>query len=151
MRFLLKWLDLPPIWLAFFGVTAWGQSRLLPAFSFGKWADWVGTALVGAGVLIAVSAILQFFGNRTSVIPRRTPRTLIRTGIYRLTRNPIYLADAMVLGGLILRWDAVLSVVLVPVFMAVIHRRFIKGEEMRIREEFGEAFDAYASRVRRWL
>jgi protein-S-isoprenylcysteine O-methyltransferase Ste14 len=75
---------------------------------------------------------------------------MIRGGIYRLTRNPIYLADALILTGAILRWDAA-SLVLVPVFMAVIQRRFILGEEAGLRTAFGADFERYAAQVRRWL
>lgn len=151
IRFVLRWIDLPPMWLALFGGLAWGQARWLPVFRFGGWADALGAVLIGAGLLIGVAAVAQFLGNRTTVIPRRTPGKLVQGGIYRLTRNPIYLGDALILGGLILRWDAVLSLVLIPAFMALIEKRFIRGEEVRIRQEFGAAFDSYAARVRRWL
>jgi len=151
MRALLNWIDLPPMWLALFAGLAWGQANWLPAFRFGGWADWVGAALIGAGLLTMGAAVAQMFARHTTVIPRQTPTKLVQHGIFRLTRNPIYLGDALVLGGLVLRWDAVLSVILIPAFMALIQRRFILGEELRIREEFGELFERYAARVRRWL
>ncbi len=75
---------------------------------------------------------------------------MIERGVYAWSRNPIYLADALILAGLALRWD-VAALVLVPLFMAVIRRRFIDGEEAMLRDRFGPAFDAYAARVRRWL
>lgn len=151
IRAVLRWVDLPPMWLALFGALAWGQSQWLPVLRFGGWAEWAGAALIGAGLLSMGAAVAQMFRHKTTVIPRHTPRELVADGIFRLTRNPIYLGDALVLGGLILRWDAVLSVVLVPIFMGLIQRRFIRGEEMRIRDAFGVAFEDYAARVRRWL
>lgn len=151
MRWLLNWIDMPPIWLALFAGLAWGQANWLPVLRFGAWADWLGAALIGAGFLTMGAAVAQMLARHTTVIPRQTPAKLVQNGIFRLTRNPIYLGDALVLGGLVLRWDAVLSVILIPAFMALIQRRFILGEELRIREEFGELFEQYAARVRRWL
>lgn len=151
MRSLLRLIDLPPVWLALFVGLAWGQSRILPVFHLGGWADWVGAALIGSGLLSMFAAVAQMFRRRTTVVPRKTPRNLVQDGIFRLTRNPIYLGDALLLGGLALRWDAVLGLLLVPAFVALIQRRFILGEERTLREEFGDVFEQYAARVRRWL
>lgn len=65
-------------------------------------------------------AFWEFLRARTSVIPRQMPSAFLKRGIYRLTRNPIYLGDAMVLaGGLILRWDVLAALPLVPAFAAL--------------------------------
>lgn len=83
-------------------------------------------------------------------MPRETPAALIRRGVYRVSRNPIYLADALFLAAAALWWDAA-SLLLVPLFIGVITRRFIRGEEAALRAAFGPAFDAYAAQTRRWL
>lgn len=147
----LDWIDIPPSWLAVFVALAWAQATYLPMLAFGGWARPVGVVLIGAGLGIAGLAVMQFFARRTTVIPRETPSALVQSGIYRLTRNPIYLGDVLILAGVILRWDAVPSLLLLPVFMAFIQHRFILGEEAHIRAEFGDSYDAYAARVRRWL
>jgi protein-S-isoprenylcysteine O-methyltransferase Ste14 len=147
----LDWLDLPPFWLAGFAALAWGQAQFLPLGGRGAWADWPGYGLIGLGLLIAAAAVYEFLRHRTTVVPGRTPQALVQSGIYRLSRNPIYLSDAMILAGLCLVWGAFAGVILVPAFMALIQRRFILGEEKRIRAEFGAVFDVYAARVRRWL
>jgi len=90
-------------------------------------------------------------GHRTTVIPHQTPSTIIQTGIFSRTRNPIYLGDALVLAGAVLWLDAVLSLVLVPIFVWLIERRFILPEEARMRRVFGPGFVAYARKVRRWV
>jgi protein-S-isoprenylcysteine O-methyltransferase Ste14 len=56
-----------------------------------------------------------------------------------------------VLAGLCLRWDAPQALILVPVFAWVIARRFIDGEEARLRDAFGAEFDSWAARVGRWF
>lgn len=144
-------IDLPPLWLALFAALAWAQARALPWGGFGAWGDPAGAALIGAGIVLMAAAFVEFRRHRTSVVPHRQPAALITTGVYRLTRNPIYLADALILAGLCLRWDAVPSLLLVPVFMAVITARFIRPEEARLAAGFGPAFAAWAARTRRWL
>ncbi|WP_249138912.1 isoprenylcysteine carboxylmethyltransferase family protein [Actibacterium sp. MT2.3-13A] len=147
----LRGLDLPPVWLAGFAALAWGQARTLPTGAPGAWAGWLGGALIALGVVLAAAAVFEFLRHRTTVIPGRTPRALVQSGVYRISRNPIYLADAMILAGLCLIWGAISGLILLPAFMALIQKRFIEGEEARIRAEFGATFDRYAARVRRWM
>ena len=72
-------------------------------------------------------------------------------GIFRFSRNPIYLADLLILCGFALIWGRVLGFLLVPVLAILLQRRFILPEEARMREKFGAAFDAYVAQTRRWL
>ncbi|ARE41594.1 Putative protein-S-isoprenylcysteine methyltransferase [Rhodovulum sp. P5] len=147
----LHYLELPPVWLAVFAALAWGQAQILPMTVLGLFGDIAGYVLVGAGLVVSGYAALHFLLERTSLIPREKPDTLVTTGMYRFSRNPIYLADAAILTGLILIWDAIPSLILVPVFIKLIEWRFIHREEALIRDHFGEAFDAYCARVRRWI
>jgi protein-S-isoprenylcysteine O-methyltransferase Ste14 len=140
----------PPTWLALFVALAFVQSRLLPVLPSGKGALVIGTLLIGAGLAVFAAALLEFRRHRTTVLPREVPAALIDSGIYHWSRNPIYLADAMILAGLALRWDAA-SLLLVPVFITVIKRRFIDGEESVMQAQFGASYTDYAARVRRWI
>lgn len=83
-------------------------------------------------------------------VPRRLDE-LPTTGIFKRTRNPIYLSDVLVLLGLILRFDAVLSLLFVPVLVWLLERRFIVPEENSLRRRFSEEYAGYISRVRRWV
>jgi len=149
----VKWLDLPPVWLALFVALAWVQARFLPlGVGFGDtWADLLGGLLVGGGLVLMALAFTEFRKARTTVIPHKVPSSIIQSGIFSRTRNPIYLGDALVLAGLILRFDAVLSLPLVPVFVWLIERRFILTEEARMRLEFRADFARYEKKVRRWV
>lgn len=144
-------IDLPPLWLAFFAALAWAQARFLPLAGFGAWGGPAGAALVGLGLALMLAAFVEFRRHRTSVVPHRQPSALITTGVYRFSRNPIYLGDALILAGLCLRWDALPGLLLVPAFMAVISARFIRPEEARLAARFGPDFAAWAARTRRWL
>ena len=70
-------------------------------------------------------------------------------GVFRFSRNPIYLGDSLLLLGATFYFDAVAGIVLVPLFMKVIEKRFIFAEEARLRAGFGENYDRWASVVRR--
>ena len=147
----MKWIDLPPVWLALFAALGWGQAAWVPLGTFGAVGDWLGGALVVVGLALAVAAAVEFRRARTTLIPHEEPSAIVTSGVYRFSRNPIYLGDALILAGLGLRWDSVLALGLVPVFVAVITARFILPEEGRLGARFGAEFDAWAGRVRRWL
>jgi len=153
-RAMLKWLDMPPVWLAGFAVVAWLQSAFAPmGLSFGQSfvPDLLGGLLVGGGLLLMALAVFEFRRARTTIVPHRTPSAMITDGIYGRTRNPIYLGDALILAGLVLFWDAVPALVLVPLFVWVIERRFILPEEGRMRRTFRADFARYERKVRRWV
>jgi protein-S-isoprenylcysteine O-methyltransferase Ste14 len=143
------WFDLPPIWLAVFAALGWGSGRLLPVALPG--GPWLGAGLVAAGLVLMALAAAQMLLQRTTFIPRRDPAALVTGGVFALTRNPIYLGDALVLAGLLLVWHAVWALFLVPAFMVFIARRFIRDEEARIAARFGAEWQRYANRTRRWL
>jgi protein-S-isoprenylcysteine O-methyltransferase Ste14 len=76
---------------------------------------------------------------------------MVTTGVFAWSRNPIYLADALMLLGAILWLDAVLALPLVAVFVWLIQTRFIRDEEARLTLAFGPEFDLWAARTRRWF
>ena len=132
---------------------AWVQAQFYPmGLGFGgAWADFAGGLLVGGGLVLMALAFAEFRKHRTTLIPHNTPSALVQSGIFTRTRNPIYLGDALVLAGLILRFDAVLALPLIPIFVWVIERRFILPEEARMRREFKAVFAKYERKVRRWI
>lgn len=149
----MKWVDLPPVWLAGCLALAWIQAT---RFSFGltfggAWADFAGGLLVGGGLLLMILALYELRRHKTTPIPHLEADRLVTSGIFSRSRNPIYLGDALVLTGLILRWDAVLSLPLVPIFVWVIETRFIIGEENRLRRKFRADFARYCEKTRRWI
>ncbi|MEM6890387.1 MAG: methyltransferase [Pseudomonadota bacterium] len=149
----MKWLDMPPVWLAGCALIAWVQAK---DFSLGlslahPATMLFGGLLVGGGVVLIGLAAIEFRKHKTSIIPHETPTTLIQSGIFKRSRNPIYLADLLILAGLCLRWDAVLSLALVPSLAYVLEKRFIIPEENRMRRVFRADFARYAQNTRRWV
>jgi protein-S-isoprenylcysteine O-methyltransferase Ste14 len=143
-------IDIPPSWLALHISAAWVLSFVSPAV-FGAWSRSLGQGLVAVGILLMGAAIAQMALARTTVIPRRNPSALVTGGLFALSRNPIYLADAVILTGAILWLDAVLALPLVFSFVWLIQSRFIYDEEARLTVAFGPEFDLWASRTRRWI
>lgn len=148
-----NYIDLPPVWLAAALVAAWIQKTYFDfGLSFGPvWADLVGGLLVGGGIVLIALAAYEMRRHRTTIIPHRDPAALVTSGIFKRSRNPIYLADSLILTGMILYWDAVLSLPLIPVFVWWIEKHFILAEEKRLRRNFRANFARYEKQTRRWL
>ncbi|WP_300583105.1 isoprenylcysteine carboxylmethyltransferase family protein [Marivita sp.] len=148
-----NYIDLPPVWLAAALVAAWIQKTHFDfGLSFGPvWADLVGGLLVGGGIVLIALAAYEMRRHRTTIIPHRDPAALVTSGIFKRSRNPIYLADSLILTGMILYWDAVLSLPLIPVFVWWIEKHFILAEEKRLRRNFRANFARYEKQTRRWL
>lgn len=149
----MRWIDLPPVWLVGFALLAWLQGRYM-GFGLsldGGLTDLLSGALIGGGILLAVFAVAEFRRHKTTVIPHETPSAIVQSGIYKRSRNPIYLGDVLLLAGLVLRFDAVLSLALVPIFVWVLERRFILPEEDRMRRTFRADFARYEQKTRRWV
>ncbi len=143
----MRMIDLPPLWLLACLVLTWISPWGLP---WGA-AFWPGIVILGAAALLTIAALAEFARARTTVIPHQTPGALIKSGIFRWTRNPIYLADVLILLGFALIWGKLLGLLLVPGLAVLLERRFIRPEEDRLRSKFGDAFEAYSSATRRWF
>lgn len=149
---LRRWIDIPPTWLGLGVLATFGLDRLVPGLATGLvWLERLGQVMVLGGLVSMGLAVVEFLRGKTSFIPRRVPSAFLKSGIYRITRNPIYLGDAMVLGGAALALDVLPALVLVPVFMGFIKARFIRGEEAGLIAEFGDEAREYFARVRRWI
>lgn len=146
-----KGIDLPPLWLAAMLCLVWGIGKAWPLQAFGAAGDAAALVLALAGAALFLGAVVEMRRARTTVIPHRQASALVTSGVFRLSRNPIYLADAAFLLAAILWWDVPLALPLVPAFMWLIRQRFIRDEEARLRAAFGPAFDAWSGRTRRWL
>ena len=150
MRSFAREIDIPPCWLALHIGAAWVLSLVSPPL-FGALGRILGPGLVVFGALILGMAVAQMTRARTTVIPRRDPNALVTDGLFSLSRNPIYLADAIILTGAILWLDAVLALPLIFSFVWLIQTRFIRDEEARLTEAFGPEFDLWAAKTQRWI
>jgi protein-S-isoprenylcysteine O-methyltransferase Ste14 len=147
----MRLVDIPPVWLVAFIAAAWVQVRWAPTPFPQPLGHDVGALAILIGLLLMIAAAMQFRRHRTTIIPHEKPRELITAGVYRKSRNPIYLADVLFLAGFSLWIGSVLGLMLVPALVIVLRRRFIEPEEGRLRDLFGAAYEEYARQTRRWL
>jgi protein-S-isoprenylcysteine O-methyltransferase Ste14 len=150
MQRLLRLIDLPPVWLLAALGLVWGLGQVGLTL-FGPGGRLVGGLAIGLGLALMAAAVIQMTARRTTFIPRRDPQALVTGGVFALSRNPIYLGDALVLAGVILWWDVPLAVPVLLGFMLLIQHRFIMDEEQRLKNAFGPAFDAWKLRSGRWI
>ena len=106
-----------------------------------------------SGVVTCTLGILEFKRAKTTVNPTKPglSSSLVRSGIYRHTRNPMYLGFLLILVGWA-TWTAnLLAFVVLPVFVLYMNRFQIKPEERALTSIFGDEFKAYCSETRRWI
>jgi protein-S-isoprenylcysteine O-methyltransferase Ste14 len=116
----------------------------------GAWSL-LGVVPLIAGFLIAILAAQQFGRAGTNIVPLTPSTALVEDGMFRWTRNPMYLGMTAVLIGTALLLDRALPWLVVPVFVAILRLRFIRHEERLMETTFGAAYLSYRQRVRRWL
>jgi protein-S-isoprenylcysteine O-methyltransferase Ste14 len=111
----------------------------------------VATAI--AGIAIAAAGVVGFRRAGTTVDPRIPDKatSLVTGGIYRLSRNPMYLGMALLLAALALARADAAGLLAVPLFVAYIGRYQIAPEERALAQRFGDEFSGWCRRTRRWL
>ena len=148
-------LKVPPVILTLlFGAAMWAVSRVLPSgyFAFPGKVLLFAVVLI-AGIVIALMGVLAFRRAGTTVDPRTPHKTnsLVVNGVYRHTRNPMYVGFLMILAAWWLYLGSVFAALLLPLYVLYMNRFQIKPEERNMRDLFGDQFNHYVERVRRWL
>lgn len=148
-------LKVPPVVVTLlFAGWIWLAARTLPGPSCaGPTSTMLAAGLAGFGGAIAVSGVWQFRVARTTVHPLRpdAATALVTNGIYRFTRNPMYLGLLLALFGWALLLGQPAALLLAVAYVPVMNRLQIIPEEHALRARFGAAFHDYQARVRRWL
>jgi protein-S-isoprenylcysteine O-methyltransferase Ste14 len=101
--------------------------------------------------LLAASSFLAFRRQRTTVNPYGKPASLITTGSFRFSRNPLYLSLLLLVLALAAAYNSVWLVAAAGLFFVLLHFGVVIPEESFLRSHFGEPYTLYAQRVRRWL
>jgi len=148
-------LRIPPAAIALAAaVLMWIAARALPYLTFPVPArGTLALAFVLAGLLIAAAGVFEFHRAHTTVNPLKpdAASALVADGVYRLTRNPMYLGFTFMLLGLAIALSNLPAALAVPAYVAYMNRFQILPEERALRALFGAEFEAYAAGVRRWL
>ncbi len=110
-----------------------------------------GAVLLALGVVIAGWSLTLFRRAHTTTVPGKASASLVTSGPYRFTRNPMYVALSLAYLGEAAWLKQVWPVAFLPLVLAYLHWVVIPVEEARLREVFGERYDRYRASVRRWL
>ena len=144
----------PPVVGLVIGAAMWAVSRVAPPLAVrGPLSTSLAIAFGLAGLGASVAGTLAFRRAQTTVNPMKPAKasSLVTSGIYRMTRNPMYVGLALLLVGwavyLVNAWCALGPVV----FVAYMTQFQIKAEERALLALFGEQYVRYTTHVRRWL
>ena len=116
-----------------------------------SWWTFAGAMLIAIGVVLAIAAITAMVRAKTSVDPYHSTTHLVTIGVFRLSRNPIYVALLLLYCGAALMRSEWWPLVGVPGLIWVMTRGVIQREERYLERKFGDHYLAYKQRVRRWI
>lgn len=143
---------LPPVILLLFILLQIALHRFLPVLTIvpQPW-NWLGLLVILAGVVIILSPAIDFRRSETTIIPFQESSKLVITGMYRITRNPMYVGMVCILFGIAVISGRLSPFVVPLIFIPVLNSRVIRHEEAMLEERFGEEYTDYRRKVRRWL
>jgi len=142
----------PPVWLVIALVSMFAFDRWLPLMesdvSLPRLLPWV---VMACGLAVVLSAWLGFRRAKTGIVPFSESTALVTSGIYRVTRNPMYLGMVLVLAGIALKLGSLGAWIPIPLFVLIIQHRFIRNEEIFLAGIYGDEYRDFMTRVRRWI
>lgn len=144
----------PPVAALVCALMIWGSAKLIaPATWHSNIQNGMAIVLAAIAVMIDLSALTGFIRSRTTIDPRYPHKTswIVTTGIYRHTRNPMYLGLALLLTALAIYLGTVAGLLVVALFVWYTTIFQIMPEEKVLETQFGEDYLDYKARVRRWL
>jgi protein-S-isoprenylcysteine O-methyltransferase Ste14 len=148
-------LKIPPVAVFLVaGAGMWLLSKVTPTLDFAlPYAVIVAAVIAAAGLLVAISGVRHFHSVSTTVNPMKPDEasSMVSSGVYRFTRNPMYLG----LAACVLAWGIFLqnvaAILCLVLFVAYMTQFQIKPEERALQSIFGDEYSRYRSQVRRWI
>lgn len=144
----------PPVYALFVAAIMWLLHHYFPVYQWlvEPWNK-LGFVLIGVGLCIDLLAVALFWKAKTTVNPLRpdNSQSIVETGLYKYTRNPMYLGMLLVLAGISIWFGSVSVVVGLPLFVVLVTTQQIIPEEQTLTKKFGQSYLDYKHRVRRWL
>ena len=110
-----------------------------------------GIALIVVGMVLASGGSQQFARVGTEISPLGTPSQLVTDGVFRWSRNPMYLGMVVLLLGVAIGLGNIWSFAFPPLLGLLLDRRVVRMEEAKMAGLFGEDYERYRGRVRRWI
>lgn len=149
-------LKIPPLLLVLlFALAMWLLAPLSASLSapLALYTNVLALCLAMTGIAVALAGVLAFRRAKTTVDPRipQQSSSLVIAGIYRYSRNPMYLGFLLILTGYACYLQSWLALALLPLFVLYMNQFQIKPEEQHLLQKFGPGYQAYLQQVRRWL
>mgnify|MGYP001182567031 FL=1 len=142
----------PPIVTLVFGLSIYFSRGIFQVVEI-KYSFYFGILLLILGFIILISAVRLFRKDETTVNPLSPEQAtkLVTDGIFKYSRNPMYLGMALVLGSIAIFFNLIGGIILVALFCAYITKFQILPEERAMRDLFSDDFDKYTKVTRRWI
>ena len=143
---------LPPVFLFVGIILMLGLDFLLPIarlLSF-PWTL-IGIFVMAVGIALTLAGARTIKRHGTTIKPFEVSSSLVRTGLFAFTRNPIYVGMIVFLVGVALLLGKLSPFAICIAFALLLHYRFVRMEERMLAERFGAEWQDYSVRVRRWL
>ncbi len=126
------------------------QWTLVPQLRDCPVLQWAGLIIAAIGIVFFISAILSMHDSWRAGIPEKDETQLVQTGIYRISRNPAFVGFDLVYIGLLLAFPNLLHLVFALFPVVMLHLQILQ-EEAYCRATFGAPYEAYYTKVRRYL
>ena len=125
--------------------------KLLPIMIIFEKMYWIGIVMGFLGFFIFTGSTLLFRINKTTKIPFQDSSFLITNGIYKCTRNPMYLGMLFVQFGIAIYFGSISPFIIPFLFIPIMNSRIIQHEEVMLEKQFGESYIIFKNSVRRWI
>ncbi len=143
---------LPPLFLAAALVLGLILNFAWPAkFLAREFSAPLGVFVILSALAIAGLAVREMIGAGTPLDVRKAPSRIVTSGIFRRSRNPIYLGMILLYAGMAILLNSLWLLVLVPVLAVILQKGVIEREEAYLERNFGEEYRRYKAHVRRWV
>lgn len=111
----------------------------------------IGIIIALGGLVIGGRAVMSFRTAKTNISPLRKPDKLVTSGLYQVSRNPMYLGQVLLLTGLATYLGSMADLIIAAGFFLVMNFWYIRREEAVMFATFGSDYEDYCRKVRRWL
>lgn len=143
---------IPPLWFLALLLLSIGLGMYLPVLKFLHYPfSLFGVAPIAVGAVLDLWADSLFKKNNTTVKPHLKPSTLITSGVFRVSRNPMYLGMVLILAGTSTCVGSVTAFISPVLFFLISELDFIPWEESVMEDAFGQPYLEYKKQVGRWL
>lgn len=143
----------PPLIAISLVLAGWAAEQYWWSLTIGdiSWTRLAGYGLLVSSLILVIVSALPFWINKTSIEPWEPTSTIIQSGVYRFSRNPIYLAFCVAAGGSGFMINSFWVLGSVLPLVLILQFTIIRREENYLESKFGQQYLDYKSRVRRWI